>query len=157
MVNKKFEDFTQTEQDVIVAYRRHKFLTEIEELDWDSLDDDMYVKILIFTTLATHEGCSWVDGDNNEHSVVNGEFISKKYIPKNDMIKKEQQTEQPTPAYVFERIEYQKEVIVEGKKGFVTDWEEYINGKTYYEYSEDSYERKNWRTIEYTWKHYIND
>ena len=56
--------------------------------------------------------------------------------------------------YNFERIWYKKEVIVQGFKGFVEDYIDYINGKSYYEYPENSYERKNWRNIEYENKNY---
>lgn len=156
MIRKKLEDFNLTEQDLIKAYRKHKFITELEELDWDNLDDDMYMKIMIFVTLSTNEGSSWVDNDNIEHSFLNGELISKEYQPKeNKNITKK--TQLVIPEYVFERIEYQREVIVEGKKGIVTDWEEYINGQKYYDYPLDSYERKNWRFIEYQWKNYIKE
>lgn len=150
MIKKKYSELSEREQE-IVKYIQIKNIVDI--VDIENMSDYEYVKLLIYITLLTNEKSSFVDCENTEYSIINGELITKKLETKekidiSNIIK---------PEYVFSRVEYQKKVIVEKCCGFVTDSTEYINDKTYYEYSEDSYERKNWRDIEYKWKNYIKE
>lgn len=104
--------------------------------------------------------------------VINGEVVTKPeiYNPytftskwKEDLSSSElsQITTKPIRPkklkHTFERIAYQKKVCVQGHSGFVTDYKEYIDGKTYYEYQENSNIRKSWRVIENKIKNYNSD
>lgn len=142
------------ERKVIEKLRVMSLIKQLEDnnTEWT---EDFSMQLQVYILLLKNSGSTFVNSENTEYSVVDGDLISKKYIHKTKEMKKIEDVIIPEPLHVFERIEYQKEVTVEGKKGFVTDWEEYVNGKTYYEYSEDSYERKNWRTIEYNWRNFI--
>lgn len=153
MKKKKIENFTESEQKFINLYYKNKLFTEIENINIEELDDDTYTQLLIYVLLSIGKNISFRNSENLIYNIINGELIETQYIPQGKIYN----TDIVKPNYIYERIEYQKNINVQGFDGVVTDWEERINGKKYSEYSENSYERKNWRTIEYDWKKYINE
>jgi len=151
---KMFSSYSNEEQLLIKRIQAKDLIKQIEDIeDYDNLGEETHKQLMIYMFLFSNPSASFLNNDNIEYTVVGNEVIEKVYT-----VKKEEGIVEPTlPDYIFERTEYKREVLVEGSIGFVIDYKEYINSKTYYDYSEDSYERKNWRTLEYNWKNYVKE
>ena len=152
-MKKEFYSYSDEEQKQIKRIQAFSLMKEIEIINCDKLDDETHTQLMIYVVLFSNPHLSYLNKFNTEYTIVGNEIIEKTYT----VNKKIEKIEKIKPDYIFERKEYKRKTVVEGKVGIVNDYEEYVNSKTYYEYSYDSYERKNWRTIEYKWKNYIKE